>query len=306
MADEQIQLSRALGRLRRSLARGVHKELVTSVVKGVNHHMTETGGRTLVNVYVTDLQQMLAASMQGTLKNLPQQAQRNLLGAGRLVEEATIGATPAAREKNAEIIKLMEDLASDINAEILEQYIEAYGDSDSYREGDPARRSGGIERFLRKNVIAEAEGHVLTVSLDKAVNDDDVPHIFRLNYGTRSLVGGEKAGNRPPHFSISLVPGAPTRQRELSAPRRPGFYYPGGPFRNKFILTVGGNNSVQLNSRRGTRIGIGNPGQMYPSQGIAPTYFVEYGLAEALAKFPHEFQQKVLHRWRQRIKNLSQ
>ena len=271
--------------------------------KAVAYQGKQAMKRAVVNVYSTSIAQLWALSMQQTFADLEESTANALLKGAQAIQRATIGETEAQQRDNEEIEVLMSQFADRINEEILEQYLQEFSGR-SYRESDPARRSGGIERFLRKGTVAHAEGHNVEVSLRSAVADDDVPHIFRLNYGTKSLTGAEKGGTRPPNFTISMVPGASGSSRVLSGSRRPGFYFPGGRF--TYRLAMGGAGQIQLyrSSDFNNQNRIGGGTRPRPSQGIAPSYFVEYGLTEAAKQFPQEMKQ-LIDRWRRRVAQIS-
>lgn len=269
--------------------------------KAVVYEGKKATKRAIVNTYSTSVGQLWAASMNQSFRGLGDDTANALLKGAQAIQRATIGDTKAAQRDNEEIEEVMRVFAERINTEILEQYLEEFSGR-SYRESDPSRRSGGIERYLRKKTVARPIGHNVEVSLQSAVGDDDVPHIFRLNYGTRSLVGGEKAGVRAPVFKISMVPGAPSLTKDLAGRRRPGFRYPGKAF--KFSLTLGSAGQVQLygGEPAGRRIGFGT--ETRPSRGIAPSYFVEYGLTEATKQFPRDMK-ALIDRWKRRAARIS-
>jgi hypothetical protein len=288
----------------RAFSLGAQTIAVDIVKMGVQYQAQQGLKEAVVPAYTTSMKKIMGSSLRESFKDADERVQNALLKATQATFRATVGGTEAEQRDNKDIKRLMKVFARNVNQEILRTYQEEFSGR-SYRTGaDEKRRSGGIERFLKRNKIAKATGHELTVSLAAAVNDDDVPHIFRLNYGTESLKGGAKAGYRAPNFKISMVPGSSTYSTRLEGERRPGFYYPGGAFFYRLMLGSAG--QVQLyrasNSTSGKRIGGGREPQ--PSQGIAPNYFVEYGFTEAAKVFPQEMQ-AIIRNWKRRVHKIS-
>lgn len=294
----------ALGRTAQAFARSAHREAIGITQKAVTYQVGKAAQAGFVDAYETSALRLFAASMDATYKDLPDLVARKVINSIQAVERSTIGATEAQRRDNTDVAMVMERFAELVNDAVLDRYLEEFSGR-SYREGDPDRRSGGIERFLRgDDPIAEALGHDVVMSLAKAVNDDDVPHIFRLNYGTESLVGGAKAGTAPPTFNVSMVPGAIGQTVTLAGQRSAGFPFPGregGPV-FRYRLAMGSQGQVQLyrSSDRPTGGGIIRSDQQRPSQGIAPSYFVEWGIADATRALPPEFK-NLIDRWKRRV-----
>lgn len=297
------QLSYAIRRAKQLEAELIKQGAIHAAQEVVQYQALGAARTMLARQYTTSAAQLFASSLAATYKSVPQETANTVLKAIRAVERATIGGTQAEQRDNADIKLAMEALADYINDEILNNYQEQFSGR-GYRRGDDARHSGELQLFLRRKLLAKAVGHDLVVSTAPAANDADVPHFFRLNYGTESLTGGRKGGVRPPRFSVSLVPGASSQPVDLSEPRRPGFMYPGKGF--KHTLTLGSAGQVQLYGGKegisGRRIGFGT--EMRPSAGIAPSYFVEYGVKDGLRHASTEFQE-MLNRWKRRVARLK-
>lgn len=317
--NPRAELNQALGQARR-IARSIYagaaieqsKKLVKYQVarKSINYYAEE---------YTISAARIFASSLETVLKNIPEELAQTTLKALDALEEATIGNTPEARKDNRDIQKIMVRLAEHVNRDILEQYKMDFGGR-SYRENDPQRRSGELEAFLEQKLLANAMGMEMQVSLAPAVGNPSVPHIFRLNYGTESLNGPEKMGERPPKFTVSILPGGESVAATLGGPRRPGFSYPGKAFTYRLSLgppNMGRPGAIQLYKARdsisgrvtypggaesGGRIGGGTfANGRKPSQGIAPSYFIQYGIAGGLQHTPVEFQ-KLMNKWKQRAR----
>lgn len=287
------QLAAAVDAINEMVAEELIRESVITSAGAVIEHMSGEGRRILFNQYSISATQMVASAFGRGLQNMSNDAANTLLKAFNAIQQASVG---DPTRDNAEVTAAMQLFADKINEEILEAYLREFGGR-SYRQGDESRRSGGIENFLRKGKMAQADGHKLTISWAPAVNDDDVPHIFRLNYGTKAhsqAAGGAKQGRRPPIFRIRMVPGAPSVAKELRGERRKAFTYPGGQF--PFRLNMGSAGQVQLFYADG-RNTLRGP---MPSRGIAPSYFVEYGITAAGNILPREFDQ-MIKRWQRRV-----
>lgn len=248
---------------------------------------------------------MVGSAFADGFRQMGEQAANNLTKAADAIMEATVG---LEGRDNEEISAAMQALSDRINEEILEAYLEDFGGR-SYRIGDDSRKSGNLESFLQRRLLSKADGMEVQISLAPAINNPDVPHLLRLNYGTKAhpeAKGGEKYGNRPPTFSISFVPGAPSVTKQLDGPRRPAFMYPGKvgnsfPYR----IAIGGAGEVQVhyaqqNAQGGGAALIGPK----PSRGIGPSYFVEYGISRAADTLPREFR-TLINRWKRRVARVN-
>ena len=294
-------LQREYERIRRNIGAATYNVALDVAEDAVIYQTTEGLKSMIASTYSTSAAQLFASALADVAARSDEATQNLIIKAVRAVEGATIGVTEVQQRDNAEINAIFARFAETINDTILENYIAKFG-GHSYRDGDPARKSGELERFLAEGKLAKAEGMGITVSLKPAVNDADVPHIFRLNYGTKSLVGREKTGVRAPTFKVSLVPGARARSRVLSGARRPGFYFPGrlgGASFSYHLNTAAG--VVQLHRASG---GPGTSIAQRPSQGIAPSYFIEQGVTEAADQLPLEVK-ALIRRWKQRVARMG-
>lgn len=289
-SGRELQLQ--LQRTRRAARRALNNEVIEVTKKFIDYQIAEEAKRLLLREYRFSAARVFGSSLERTLNQIPERTANASINAINAIERATIGDTPAAQRDNKDLKAIARRTARNMNKEILEAYVASFSGR-SYRVGDPNRRSGEIEAFLRKNKIVRAEGHDVVATLAPAANDDNVPHIFRLNYGTQSLKGGAKAGQPVPTFAVTLIPGAPVSQT-FEVSRRPGFYLPLFPF----VTRLGPVGEIRLfpNSRGGK-----NSGQ--PSQGIAPSYFVERGIANA-AQYMREDYRDLIQKWERRVSQI--
>lgn len=309
--DHRTAVNRALAQARRAARSIFQGQAVSITADAVAYQVGRRSAEIIAQTYAFHAAQMFASSLETTLKNIPDEVAETTLKALDAIDKATLQANQAQRADNRDVTAVMQRLAENVNQEILEQYIEDFG-GHSYRQGDPQRRSGEMEAFLEQRLLAQAAGMTMTVSTAPAVGNPNVPHLFRLNYGTRSLNGPEKAGERPPTFSVSIIPGGDRVSTTLDGPRRPGFYYPGRAFTYRLAIgpaSLGRPGAVQLyrsgDAMSGRRIGGGSYSQgVKPSQGIAPSFFIEYGIRNGLQTMPHEFQ-KVIRRWERRVSRIK-
>lgn len=293
--NTRLKVRTHLSRARKYTRRAAADTAMLSALLPVEQALSGATSSLMVQTYHTSALQLFGSALETTFRDMPEVTAEKLLSAVNEINRVTIGDSQEAQRDNKDINDLFKRVAKAMNQEIFEQYISEFGGR-SYRQGDPSRRSGEITKFLKKkNAVARAENGTLTASLSRAVNDANVPHLFRLNYGTEADPGskGTKPGDRPPTFKLSIVPGAREISGSLGGPRRPAFGgYPGGVF--PFIVKIGAAGQVQLfGNERGIR-------GRRPSAGIAPSYFIEEGIANSMHHFPQEFR-ALISRWEGRV-----
>lgn len=288
------QLITQLSRTRKAFAKRYAGEIANVTEKTINYKIGQMAKREMVQEYQFSAARIFSASLEGVLRDIPDRTANATLKALTAVERATIGATEAERRDNKDLRRIAQKTAKTMNREILAAYLARFSGR-SYRTGDKQRRSGQLESFLKSAKLAVADGHDVRVSLAPAVGNPKVPHIFRLNYGTESLRGSSKSGDRPPTFAVTLINGATATQRLSPQARRKGFEFPGARGRSfNYIVTLGAFGQVQLFANKN---GIQGP---RPSRGIAPSYFVEHGIANS-ADFMRGDYAQLIQLWKRRV-----
>lgn len=207
--------------------------------------------------------------------------QVNALNAMR---QAIVSSTERDEEEFAAYMQLLADRA---NEAILERYLQEFPSSNRYDSGiGGERKSGAIEDFLRRFPLVSVDGLNLRVDLSPA-SSDEVPHFFRLNYGTQSKVE-TKPGYAPPKFQFRFTPSATTTVQMGAQPRSKAFTFPGGRRAGSYVkgysFGTGPTGKVRI-------FGLNTPGggsevftKARHASGIAPSYFVEYGVADAFSQ----------------------